>query len=271
MIQAYNERRFIAACIEHLRAQGVDVYLIDNESTDDTAAIAERYLGRGLIGIETMPREGCYSQRRQCARQEELALSLDADWLIHHDADEIRTSRRPGQRLAEAFAELDEAGFNAVNFHEFVFLPTQESPDHDHARFQETMRRYYPFEPWTPHRCNAWKRREEPVELVWSAGHTVRFDGLRLAPEALNMRHYLFLSVPHAIEKFVHRRFASDEVEDGWHGWRATLRTGDICLPREDELRLFVDDHLLDASNPRTQHLIDPARDRGGDTVSAGA
>jgi hypothetical protein len=37
MIQVYNERRFIAACIEHLHAQGVEAYVIDNESSDETA------------------------------------------------------------------------------------------------------------------------------------------------------------------------------------------------------------------------------------------
>jgi glycosyltransferase involved in cell wall biosynthesis len=267
MLQVYNEQRFIAACIEHLRTQGVDVYLIDNESTDDTLVIAERYLGRGVVGIETLPRAGCYSQRRQCARQEELAAELDADWLIHHDADEIRTARRPRQRLADALYELDEAGYNAVNFREFVFVPTQEAPDHDHPRFQETMRRYYPFEP-VRQRCNAWKRQDGPVELVWSAGHAVRFDGLRMAPIGLNLRHYLFLSVPHAVEKFVHRRFAPDEVADGWFGWRATLQIGDIQLPSDAGLRLFVADHLLDYSQPRRRHLIDPSADPTRDLAS---
>jgi glycosyltransferase involved in cell wall biosynthesis len=268
MLQVYNERRFVAACIEHLWTHGVEVYVIDNESTDDTVAIAERYLGRGVIGIETLPRGGCYSQRLQCARQDELSAELDADWLIHHDADEIRTTRRPRQRLADALRELDEAGYNAVNVHEFVFVPTREAPDHDHPRFQETMRHYYPFEPRTPHRLNAWKRQDGPVELAWSAGHTVRFNGLRMAPVALNLRHYLFLSVPHAVEKFVHRRFDPDEVANGWFGWRATLGVDEIHLPSASDLRPFVADHLLDHSQPLQRHLLDPAADMTRDLAS---
>ena len=70
MIQVYNNRRVIAACIEHLRGQGVDVYLIDNESTDETVAIAERYLDRGVIDIETLPCRGRFNLKEQCARQE---------------------------------------------------------------------------------------------------------------------------------------------------------------------------------------------------------
>lgn len=259
MLQTYNEQRLVGACIEHLREQGVDVYLIDNESTDDTVAIAERYLGEGVIGIETLPRDGSFALRAQCARQEELAQSLDADWLIHYDADEFRTSPRQGQSLADAIEELDEAGFNAIDFHEFVFVPTQEYPDHDHPDFQLTMRRYYFFQPVVPHRCNAWKRQDGPIELAWSGGHAVRFPDLNMAPLTLNMRHYLFLSVPHAIEKFVERHFAADEVADGWFGWRARITEEEIVLPPERDLHFFVADHLLDASSPRTQHVLDPA------------
>jgi glycosyltransferase involved in cell wall biosynthesis len=259
MLQTYNEQRLVGACIEHLREQGVDVYLIDNESTDETVAIAERYLGNGLVGIETLPRDGSFALRAQCARQEELAQTLDADWLIHYDADEFRTSTKQGQSLADAIREADEAGFNAIDFHEFVFVPTQEFPDHDHPDFRLTMRRYYFFQPTVPHRCNAWKKQEGPVELAWSGGHVVRFPGLNMAPEPLNMRHYLFLSVPHAIEKFVERRFAEDEVADGWFGWRATIAAGDIVLPHDADLRFYVADHLLDASSPRDRHVLDPA------------
>jgi glycosyltransferase involved in cell wall biosynthesis len=40
LLAAYNEERFIAGCIEHLFQQSVDVYLIDNSSTDNTVTIA---------------------------------------------------------------------------------------------------------------------------------------------------------------------------------------------------------------------------------------
>jgi glycosyltransferase involved in cell wall biosynthesis len=258
MIQVFNERRFIAPCVEHLREQGIDVYLIDNESTDDTVAIAERYLGNGVIGIESLPRPGGFELRRQCRRQEELAAELDADWLIHHDADEMRASTQRGQSLAEAIREADEAGFNAVNFLEFAFVPTLEAPDHDHPAFALTMRSYYPFQPWFPHRCNAWKRQDEPVELEWSAGHVVRFPDLRMAPRTLAMRHYLFLNVEHAQHKFVRRAFSEDEVDDGWYGWRATLKAEDVRLPSAGRLRSYLADHLLDGTNPWQHHVLDP-------------
>jgi glycosyltransferase involved in cell wall biosynthesis len=264
MLQTYNEERFIGPCVEHLHQQGVGVHLIDNQSTDRTLQIAESYLGRGIVAIETLPRNDCFELRAQCQHQERLAENLDADWLIHHDADEIRVSPDRRTSLAQAIAEADEAGFNAINFLEFAFVPTREQPDHEHARFRETMRWYYPFLPSFPHRLNAFKRQDGPVELAFSAGHRARFPGRAIAPQSLYMRHYLYLSPQHALEKFVRRRFAEDEVADGWFGWRAHLRAELITLPSQSQLRESSADHDLDPAQPRKTHLLE-------DTVSQAA
>src|ERR687894_1459366 len=74
ILAAYNEERFIAGCLEHLFEQGVEAYLIDNCSTDRRVEIAERYLKRGLVGIETLPRtEDVFKQRSIHERKEQLA------------------------------------------------------------------------------------------------------------------------------------------------------------------------------------------------------
>jgi glycosyltransferase involved in cell wall biosynthesis len=267
MLQVYNERRFISGCIEHLHAQGVDVYVIDNESSDDTLAIAERYVGRGVIGIETLPRgEEGFVLRAQCARQEELAQTLDADWLIHHDADEIRVSPRRGQTLVEAIGEVDEAGYNALNFLEFTFVPTLEAPDHDHPDFQQTMLSYYPFLPVFPHRLNAWKRQDGPVAIQT---HRVAFEGLRMAPDSLYMKHYMYLSAEHALEKYLTRQYSPAEVAAGLHRWQARLRPEHVCLPSSSELRRFTRDDTLDPSEPRSEHLLQEQMDLPSAPTSA--
>ena len=256
ILATHNEERFIAGCLEHLIGQGVEVYLIDNCSTDRTVEIAQRYLGRGLIDIESFPRaEGVYKWRSILERKEQLAATLEADWFMHVDADEIRLSPRSSRTLAQAFAEGEARGYNAVNFLEFAFVPAREAPDHDHPHFQQTMRWYYPFLPAFPHRLNAWKRQPEQVELAWSGGHRVRFPGLRMYPESFKMRHYLFLSVPHAIRKYVDKGYDQQEVKKGWHGWRARLIAEKIELPSQEELRLYTSDDELDPSNPRTRHV----------------
>ncbi len=264
ILATFNEARFVAGCIEHLAEQGVDVYVIDNESTDDTVAIAERYLGRGVIGIERLDRAGASDLQSRLARKEELSQTLDADWLMHVDADEFHVAAQPRRSLAQAFAQADDAGFNAVNFIEYTFVPTREEPDHDHPDFAKTMRFYYPYLPSFPHRLNAWKRQDERVDLGGSAGHRVRFPGLRMAPRQLVMRHHLFLSVDHAVEKYIlSGGFADAGVGRGWHDWRPQIRAELIELPSESELRRYVSDDLLDRSEPRKHHVLSGAIARG--------
>src|SRR6266508_649788 len=256
LLATYNEERFVGACLDHAIEQGLEVYLIDNDSTDRTVQIAERYLGRGLIGIERLRRDGMYSWRPILERKEELAGTLSADWFLHVDADEIRPSPRTGATLTQALAEADRRGFDAVNFQEFTFVPTHEAPDHDHPRFYETMRRYYPFLPRHPDQVRAWKRQDVPVGLVGTAGHRVEFPGLRLYPESFPLRHYLFLNQDHAIRKYLDRHYDPAEVAAGLHQARAALQPEDVILLPESELRLYTSDAELDASNPRTRHPL---------------
>jgi len=256
LLATHNEERFVGGCIEHLFAHGIETYVIDNESSDATVAIAERYRGRGLAGVESVPRQGEYRWLELLTRKAELAATLDADWFMHVDADEIRLPPRPGRKLAEALGEVDRTGYNAVDFLEFTFVPTREEPDHDHPGFLQTMRAYYPFLPRSPDRMNAWKRQDDPVDLVSSGGHVVRFPGLRAYPERFVMRHYLFLSVDHAIRKYVERVYDDAEIEAGLHQRRAALRAEDIVLQPASELRTYVSDDMLDASEPCVEHPL---------------
>jgi glycosyltransferase involved in cell wall biosynthesis len=257
LLAVYNEERFVAACLEHLIAQDIQAYLIDNGSIDQTAKIAARYLGRGLINIENFPRGDFYTWRPLLERKEELANSLDADWFMNLDADEIRLAPSSDRALPQAFREVEQLGFNAVNFQEFTFIPTREEPDHDHPAFQRTMKHYYPFSSSpAPTQVKAWKRQNIPVRFAWSAGHTLQFDGLRIAPYDFVMKHYMFLSVAHAHKKYMMKKYDPDEVEAGWHRARAALRPELIKLPAESDLRLFLSDDKLDASNPRSRHYL---------------
>lgn len=262
LLASYNERRFIGPCLEHLHAHGVESYLIDNCSSDGTVEIAEQFRDRGLIGIEEFPRNDVYDWRGLLRRKQELAAEFaaerEADWLIHLDPDEVRLAPPGEGTLAEALAAVDRGGYNAVNFLECTFVPSREAPDHDHAEFQRSLRTYYPFCPAFPHQLKAWKAADAPrPDLVSSGGHRVGFPDLRMYPSSFPMKHYLFLSVPHAIEKYVERRYDPREVRRGWHGWRATLSAEDIRLPSESELRVARPGDELDLSKPRKRHIID--------------
>lgn len=256
IVAAYNEERFVGGCIEHLHRHGVEAYLLDNDSTDRTVEIAREHLGRGLIGLERVPRGATYAWRGLLERKAELAAEIDADWFLHVDADEIRLPPRPEETLVDALARVERDGANAVDFQELTFVPTQEHPDHDHPRFRETMRWYYPFSARPHDQVKAWKRQEEPVDLTSSAGHRVDFPGIRIHAEAFPMLHYQFLSIPHAIEKYVDRAYHAAEVAAGWHVARAALRAEDIRLLPESELRTYAGQGQLDASEPWSRHPL---------------
>jgi glycosyltransferase involved in cell wall biosynthesis len=268
LLQTYNEERFIGQCLDHLDAHGISVYLVDNESTDETVRIAEQRTSKNVIGIETLRRDGHFALVPQLVRKEELAQTLEADWFMHLDADEFRVSPERGETLAEAFERAEAEGFNAINFLEFAFVPTREAPDHDNPDYLTTMRSYYPILPRFPHRLNAWKRQDGAVELAPSGGHVARFPGLRLSPRSLYSRHYVVLSPAHAARKYGPGRFSAEELELGWHAWRASPSASEPDLLSERELRSYVADHLLDPSNPR-KHPAEllgsaPAARRGG-------
>lgn len=263
LIAAYNEKRFIGANIKHLKSHGVDTYLIDNRSTDETVEIAERHLGRGLLGIEQQPGAtgSHFALERQLRRKEELARELDADWFIHVDADELRLPPTGQGRLVDALAEADRDGYNAVNFLEFAFIPTREEPDHDHADFQRTLRTYYPYAPQFPHRLNAWQARDD-FDLTSTGGHAVQFEGRKMYPKSFLAKHYMFLSVPHAVEKYVNQTYDEREAKLGAYRWRARVQAVDIRLPRRDEVRWAEPWGTLDASEPWQMHFLDDGKGR---------
>ena len=258
LLSVHNEERLIANCLHNLVSQGVEAFLLDHGSTDATVDIARRWLGRGLVGIESLPYDGTFRLPSLLQRKSELADTIEAEWLMHVDADEIHRSPAPGMKLAEALGAVQEAGYNAVNFVEFTFVPTRETPDHDHPRYMDTMRWYYPFLPSCPRAMRAWRGRGARVDLADQAGHRIRFPGMRLCPEFFPMRHYQFLSVPHACRKYRSRTYDADALRDGWHAGRSRWGQGiePSSLPPQAELRKFSADHSLDASRPRSTHVL---------------
>jgi glycosyltransferase involved in cell wall biosynthesis len=275
ILASYNEQRFIRACLEHYLQQGIEVYLLDNDSTDNTLKIAREYLDRNLIGIERIPRLGVFQSRKILMRKEQLADEIEADWLMHADPDEIRVGPNSAQTLADAIADVDKKGYNAINFMEYTFLPVRESPDHDNAEFQKTMRWYYPFAQRHPHRLNAWKKQSRrwpgtkaflrelarnhrwklpSINLHDSGGHVVQFPGIRPYPVDFKLKHYIVLSLEHAIRKYVKKSF--DPKETGYHGWRATVKEHEFLLPSQSQMRPYTSDNELDPSNPLIEHLL---------------
>ncbi len=256
ILASFNEARFIQHAIRHLAQQGVESYLLDNESTDGTLDLARQLQGQGLMGWEVLPRNGVYAWSEILAAKERVASQQSADWFLHQDCDEFRLPPEGYPTLMEALQVVDHEGYNAVHFDEYTFQPVLEAPDHDHDRFLQTMRWFYPFAPFPLHRLNAWKASVGAVNLQGSGGHQVAFPGRLIAPLSFRMRHYMMLSHRQAITKY---RLVYDQksVDIGWFGWRSRSPRGPLVLPPARALMDYTcDADLKPVGSPLKQHIL---------------
>jgi glycosyltransferase involved in cell wall biosynthesis len=254
LIAVRNEALYLERCLAHLYVQGVETCLIDNESTDDTVAIAEQFLQRGVFRIETYAYPGFFDFSGLLRRKAVLASEINADWFIYHDADEIREPPVPYKNLREAIIAVDRQGYTAINFDEFVFVPTSDSDSFEGTDYTKTMRHYYFFEPVPVRQVKAWKNTGQSVELLSSGGHRVSFDGRRIYPVNFIMRHYIVLSRAHAIQKYgSERMYSPHEVKNGWHRERARFDPARLYFTPASSLKC-VDDGPWDKSDPWVEH-----------------
>lgn len=249
---------YLERCVDHLAEQGVEVYLIDNQSTDGTREIAESLLGNAVCQIEDRPFPGYFDAIGILQAKERIAATCKADWFIHHDVDEIRQAPAPFKTLKDAISTVDAAGYTAIDFDEFVFVPISPEEQFENTDYVETMRHYYSFLPRRKHRVNAWKNTGARIDLVKAGGHRVNFAGRRISGLRLILRHYIFLSASHGSAKYRQRVYSKYETEVlGWRPRRQAWGTGELILPPATELQTLTrSSDPLDTSKPRKWHLF---------------
>lgn len=262
IVTVYNEADIIVPLLEHLIGQGVGVYLIDNWSTDGTAELAHPYLERGLIGLEQFPPGGrppVFDLRGLLVRIEAVSRTLDAAWIMHHDADEIRESPWPGVNLRDALYHVGRCGYNAINHAVLDFYPTDNAyqPGTDLAahftRYEIGQR------PGHFLRINAWQNTGARVSLVPSGGHRVQFPGQRVYPFHFLLRHYSLRTEAQSIGKIRQRRTQVPWLTRlvGWHRHYDALDASDaqmfaeLCAWARRELPDF------DPATFYTHHLME--------------
>jgi len=234
IVAAYNEVDVIPFCLEQLIGNGIDVYVIDNHSTDGTADLAAEYLGRGVLNVERFPAEssgnrGVFSYAAILRRKLTISQELEADWFINHDADEFREGPWPDLDLRSSIELVDRLGWNAIDFELLNFWPVDRDvrPGEDP---RAVVRRYTRAEPYDLVQIRCWKRTEVDVDLESSGGHEVAFPGRLVFPIRFLLRHYPFRGRDHAHRKVFHERlprFDPDERARGWHiQYDAKIKSG---------------------------------------------
>lgn len=257
ILAARNEALYLRRCLQSLVANGLEVYVIDNDSDDDTAGIAREFLGQGVIGIDHHPYLGSFDFVRMLQHKTDLYTKIDADWFMHCDADEIRQPPAPYSTLSQAVSDVDQQGYNAVNFDEFVFLPTSECEHYENTDYVAEMRQYYFFAPQPLRRVNLWKNGAHPVDIISSAGHSAQFPERNVFPVSFLLRHYIALSLDHLTAKYTQDRAYSpaNMKSRGWHLERARLRRDGVTLPPADQMQTLMGD-AFDRSRPMRKHLF---------------
>jgi glycosyltransferase involved in cell wall biosynthesis len=250
-----NEEAYLANCLRHLVSNGVDFVIIDNGSSDGSAAIyRRREFANSLVSVKELPFTVMFSLSEQLRSKMEVIATLATDLVVHLDADEVMHSNVEGETLKEALGRLDAAGWNAANFDEFVFLPI-ESEYLPEASGHQPIIHYYFFQPSFPRLIRAW-RKARGFSLLEHGGHLFTEPDLRLAPEYLVLRHYVVRSQEHAFRKYTEREFSTEDLDKGWHRMRINQAKESFRFPPPDFLRKIShpDDFMLDRADPWKTH-----------------
>ncbi|OFV94014.1 MAG: hypothetical protein A3G76_13910 [Acidobacteria bacterium RIFCSPLOWO2_12_FULL_65_11] len=233
IVAAYNEADIIEHVVSDLIDQGIHVYFLDDGSTDRTVAIVEPYVGRGVLAIERITGSAAdggptgFEWERILLRKTQLARELDADWFIHHDADEFRESPWSHLSLKDAIRRVDALGWNAIDFAGLDFWPV-----HDRFQAGDDVRDAFAFyveaAAYDRVQIRCWKKTAD-LDLVSSGGHDARFHGRKVFPVRFILRHYPIRGQAHGERKIFHERrdrFLERERARGWHVQYDDLREG---------------------------------------------
>jgi hypothetical protein len=214
IICARDEMDILPFAVRDLQSQDVDVYLMDDGSTDGTWEAAQ---GWDLAGLELYPLNGrsdTFDLREQLKRKEEIASQSQASWIIHADADELRRSPRSGETVAEALRRFDADGFNACDHTLIEYLSRDGCVPGMGPEFYLTEA----AAPIFSIHVKAWKNVGR-VDLATSGGHSVQFQNRRIAAEKLILKHYPLRGSAQSARKLADRRarWNPEERELGWH------------------------------------------------------
>lgn len=230
VVRTYDEADIIDHTIRALVQEGIGVYILDDWSTDGTYEIAQRWVTRGVVGLERFPPEGPSAVRLQLAqlhRIERVARTWTGSWVIHHDADERRDSPWPGVGLREALYAVDRAGFNAVDHTVIEFAPSERELDADTDHVVQLNRWRFPLRPGLFVQRKAWKQPSARVDLAGSGGHRVDFAGVRPYPFKFLLRHYPFRTAEQLRHKAERARRPRIAEQDRSRGWSSHYDTGE--------------------------------------------
>lgn len=221
IIHTFNEIDVLPEVVDHLNAQGIEVHVFDNWSEDGTwemigAMEASGKIKKAARFPDAPVRE--YEWHRQLQMTEIYAQRIDADWVIHHDADEIRLSPWKPASLKNALNWVDALGYSAVDFTvlDFRFLVNRDT----FPPYERSMTHFeFGTRPGHFTQIKAWKNSGK-VDLASSGGHQAQFKDRKVYPLKFLLKHYPLRTCNQATKKIFRDRlprFGNEKINFGWH------------------------------------------------------
>jgi glycosyltransferase involved in cell wall biosynthesis len=196
-----NEEEIVYWAVEKLVRQGIDVLMLDNHSTDSSAAEALRAGAR--VKLWGNPHTFSEVEMNETVLRE--ARESDADWIIFHCADEVFLSQSDESYRA-LIERMHASGYNCINHRTQQYVPLDDSfvKGDMEERFKywvsEESLGFFGYQ-----QERAFIRHDElstPSHL-----HTIDFPGKRVADELGLRKHYPILGQTHGMRKLFVERF----------------------------------------------------------------
>jgi len=202
MLPVFNEEDIIQEVIEHLISQEIPLVVLDNGSTDQTYEICKKFVGKGILKLEQFKSQS-YKWDQILRILYDMAITLDPDWVIRSDSDELLESGIKNLTLKRAIEQVDTEGYNLIQFDGFEFFMTDD--DKDSEKSLRKKMRHYSWQGDFFYR--AWKY-SPGIRIGDKMGHLPIFpDGLKykISPQKMILRHYPFRNKKQAESKMKNR------------------------------------------------------------------
>jgi glycosyltransferase involved in cell wall biosynthesis len=215
LLHCYNEAHIIEECLVHYLAQGIDVAIVDNESTDETLAIIDKvrgnlvYPGR-VLDVLSIRTRGFELRRILATLCEHMHAHLSHyPWLMLVDADTFFDSPVAGLSLGDFIAVAHDAAYNVIDGILYQFYPT-ELDDPAVARHAERLQYFEILRPEDTELIVTAERifRYDPsIDFFSRAGHVcLRASPRRVFFQKYLHRHYRWTSYEHGLQKIFRDR-----------------------------------------------------------------
>jgi glycosyltransferase involved in cell wall biosynthesis len=222
ILSTFDDADIISALLREIHAEGFDIAVIDDGSTDGTYDELLRAHEHGIVTrLERREPSPHYRWASILERKTHIAMQAqDYDWVFHWDSDELRESPWPHLSLREGLACVEAMGFNAVDHVVLQFRPIG-----DGFGAGICPREFFEFcefgkSPGHRVQIRGFKPQgNRRIQLASSGGHEAQFEGRRVFPLKFLLKHYPLRSPAQARRKVAERRQrgAAEARERRWH------------------------------------------------------